>query len=207
MNKYWKLYSERPKLIGFINALFINIVICFIAVCIYSSCILRYTDNTFMMRDGKELKFNKKDLPLDCFYLKDVPKLYVTAYEEMRVKINFEVSVDLFSKCVPWIFNKEPTYAPNGTVLIRMYESDNDFYGAFALVRYLDSGLILSSQIYINKGFKGDLLLKLMLHEMLHSIGLEHDNSRYSIMNATVTDYANEITYQDIISLYKAYSK
>jgi hypothetical protein len=161
-----------------------------------------------MIRDGVELKWKKDVFPLDCFYLQEVPENYVAAYEDVRIKFESEFNLSLFSKCIPWRIKKLPTKPPPQTILLRIHNEEfKDFYGGMTSVRYWEDGIIISAEIFIDIGFEGKMLEKLMFHEMGHALGLEHDNTVYSIMNQKFTDYTNEITFQDVMTLQEEYSK
>lgn len=166
--------------------------------------IVRPGDLSFMERDGHQLKWQKSDLPLSCFYLEETPEAYLSATQRAIATIHSKTGLKLFGPCVTWQI-QPPKYAPDGGMLLSLREESDTPHGAETNHRYEKAtGRIRSAWVRFDKDLK-ELAYKVALHELGHVLGLDHDRERSSIMYPTGIDRPNDLSSRDVKFLQEAY--
>jgi hypothetical protein len=166
---------------------------------------VRPGDLTFLERDGRELRWDRRDVPVDCFYLPSLPEPYTTAYGAARRTLARVVGGDLLAPCVPWRLESAPSRAPDGSVLLRP-RNGGDSHGAETRHRFdRRTGRIVSAVVAFDLDLPVELLERVALHEAGHVLGLDHDRGESSVMFPSARGRAKELTDRDVEALRRAY--
>lgn len=198
---FWNFVKRAPWTsaivgVGFLLAL----------VGVIYAIIVRPGDLSFMERDGYQLKWDRGDLPVSCIHLEEVPEDYLRAYNSARTELREKLGSEIVAPCVLWRLQEPPKRAPDGSILLHLRDGEGDAHGAATRHRYdKRDGRILSADVAVDRGFSGEVLRKVVLHELGHVLGLEHDRERSSIMYPTGIDRPNKLSSRDVKSLKAAY--
>lgn len=143
----------------------------------------RWVDRGFMERDGHKLKWLVSDLPLVVIQHPALSLFWAKAYIAAVRRISeatgrhfFMLSLFQIDKSYDW--GRSP---PAGHVTLRLSD-DEDGHTKHKYER--DTGRILSAEVSVPEDAK--YMVSLMLHELCHALGLDHDESTSSIMYPTL---------------------
>ena len=153
----------------------------------------------FITKDKIELKWNRKDLPIACFYENidlDLLKAYNYAYSLVNNSLGFKA----YLRCHKNI--EKNSYLP---LLLESMNSP-DSKGLTQILSYRDSGRIRSIKISTNKITDRDILRKVLVHELLHGLWLD-DNMDDNIMYPYLNHKRIEIPKETIDLLRKTYKE
>lgn len=167
--------------------------------------VTRPGDLTFMQREGHELRWERSDLPVDCFYLPAVTDAYLAAYGRERASLREAAGGELLGPCVPWRLDP-PEHAPDGSLLLRLRPEEGTAHGAETRHRFdKRSGRILSADVALDRGLPADLLDRVVLHELGHVLGLDHDRESSSVMFEVASGRPKALSGRDVDALVDAY--
>lgn len=212
MTRLWDWIRSAPWTFGIGAVIFLAAV----AGVVYA-VIARPGDLTFLEVDGRQLRWDRTDLPLTCFHARNLPAEHLAAWEAARAEVRSGVGGDLVSKCLPWELADLPRRGPDGGVLLRL-RTDEDKCGEAEVCvdagerggttvhwRNLETGRLRAAAVLLDVDLRGDELRRAVLHELGHVLGLAHDRERSSIMFPTLTDRAADLSGRDLGALRDAY--
>lgn len=168
-------------------------------------------DEGLMVRNGHELKWDRADFPVGCFYQSGYPADYANSYETARQRLNKAAGKTILGICTRWQLKKEIKEAPSGSILLRIrpVEERPDGYerhGATTEHRYnKENGRILAATVSVDDGLSGQLLYEVTLHELGHVLGLDHDRNKSSFMYPIALDRSGDLSKKDIDLLKEIY--
>jgi Matrixin len=163
-------------------------------------------DLKFMEREGRELRWDRADVPVDCFHLSELPDAYAAAYAAARRTLAGAAGGALLGPCVPWRLEAPPSRAPDGSVLLRLRDSSGTAHGAETRHRFdRRTGRILSATVALDRGLPADLLDRVVLHELGHVLGLAHDREESSVMFPAARGRPKALSTRDAAALRAAY--
>lgn len=179
-------------------------------------------DEGLLLRDGHELKWQRSDLPIACVY---DPKLDedIPLYETARKEINERIGVCVLGPCLPWnLLEAMPEHvfgsitlhagAPHFTkhkdvTSLTSTETPFDTHvGGTTELRWdKGSGHIVSAAIYMQQTIPDGLVYKAWLHEVLHSLGCDHDRLKSSVMHPILSSRPSKLSEKDVELLRRTY--
>lgn len=198
---FWNFVKAYPWTFGVGGAILLTAL-----VGVIYAAIVRPGDLGFMVRDGHELKWNRGDIPVPCFYAKDFPEEYLVAFERGRKRACDLLGFQIVSSCVPWSLNEALEEVPAGIVYLGFKNTFESV--SVAQTRHLydkRSGRILSAEVIFADEIDLTYLYVVALHELGHVIGLDHDRERYSVMYPVVVDRSTYFTSKDVDRLKEVY--
>lgn len=184
----------------------------------------RQGDEGLMKESGKELHWSKTDFPLTCNYDPDsVSDNHLALYNKCRSEINTRTKLNLLGPCVPWMLKttmptfvdggltlrvKKPEAAPAapGTTTVDVEDPFSASPGGVTLYRYEPaSGLLKGTAVFVDPSAPKDLLERIWLHEVGHSLGLGHDRLEDSIMYPAASGRSKTLSEKDVKLLETTY--
>ena len=179
----------------------------------------RAGDDGLMKQGSVTLHWDKMDFPLYCFKHSSVTEPYEQLYNEVISHINTSVTRPLLTQCTPWVIDKPfPIKPTQGTIIFRVgleddasedgvsySEPDDITHGRTSLYFMKDTGSMIGAIVRINSDEAIENRFKILLHEMLHALGLGHDRTKDSVMYPGLQDRPQKLTEKDIDVLKDTY--
>jgi len=167
--------------------------------------VVRPGDVSFMQRDGHELQWDKVDMPIACYFEADLPALHRQTTLRVIASLNNAVGPKLFGPCFDWQIGV-PLKTPDGSVWLKIRTERKEHAGATTTHRYdKRTGRILSAQVALDSQLNAEDLEKVMLHELGHVLGLDHDREKGSIMYESLTRRSSQLSSRDLKALKETY--
>lgn len=164
--------------------------------------VLTQYDRGLMMRDGKVLSWQRKDLPLRVQYEVGVPPFYLADINATVNKINSIVRKNVFDLQVT-SFEQITSLGPTHILVVM---TDPPAAGGEADIRYdVRDGRLMAVVIKLRPDLTGQTRLTAIEHEFGHALGLDHDDRTDSIMHPEVSQRAQAFTKKDQKLLRKLY--
>jgi len=173
--------------------------------------VTRHGDTGFMKTGGNEIGWQTSMVPIICFH--DLEKdqtrdgrLWIGLYDAARKELAIAVGRELFEPCLPWQLDDMPTYAVSGQLLLTVSPSDNDDHGGgTTTLKLSDSGRILGAAVRFSPRTDPALRYRVMIHELCHVLGLDHDRLQDSIMFKSAMARPGRLSRTDIAHLKRRY--
>jgi hypothetical protein len=180
----------------------IAIAILFGAVFLVIYGVVTQYDRGLMKRDGKLLKWERKDLPLRVQYDSQVPPSYLADLSATILKINAIVRKAVFHPQLT-SFDQVTTLGPTHILVVL---SSPHASGGEADIRYdVRNGRLMAVTVKLRPDMTGQTRLTAIEHEMGHALGLDHDDKTMSVMHPKVSERAQAFTKKDQELLRKLY--
>jgi len=168
---------------------------------------VRPGDLGFLERDGAELRWDRADVPVPCFYAPEVPEEFLQVYDRVREETTLPGGA-LLSPCMPWRLETRPESPRTGFLYLRTLPPSSWPYGASEGVTEhaydKRTGQILGATVSVRADLVTDFRLPVLRHELGHSLGLAHDRERSSVMHENVS-WRGGFGDRDLEALRKAY--
>jgi len=159
-------------------------------------------DNGFL----EGLYLDKTMTPVLCFYDKSIKHKHLKAYNLAAERFN--QIVPLFLKCQPWLLRTPPPEAPVNFLVfrIRKLSEEKIKVAASTILYWGDKQNITGAVVYVSRFAKDEDLYHIILHELGHVIGLDHDRIKTSFMYKDTTGQTL-ITKKDQKRIKEKYGK
>jgi len=193
------MYNWRNILTFVVAGLIALVVI----ISLFYGIIKRPGDLGFRVKDGHELKWRKDKLPIICIY-RNIDEKLLAAYNHAVFEIlNPTLRFSTYMECIKW---KLPVPPPKKDLLLLEYRETGKPGGDTTILYNKKNGEIYGLHIRIEKNVEHKMLLRIMTHELLHGLGLEHDREK-TIMFRKPKPWEMEINIsrRDIKLLQKTY--
>jgi len=158
----------------------------------------RWRDNGFMRTAEGQLIHWRPSESLTIWYRSDLSAEYVRALGAATRLLNGIVGRDLFSEIVPapktFRFDMNPP-AGAGMIAICDDNGDDPTHGSTELAD--DAGVIQWAKMTLPENARSDQIPGIVLHELCHALGLDHDESVQSIMYYRLQDRPQELSQAD----------
>jgi len=210
----WQFLKRSP-----VTSAIVGTVLLIALTAILYAIITRAGDDGFKRIDGKMLHWDRRDLPLVCFYPDGTPETLIEFYGVAAHTINDAVGETLLRPCSPWMLANKPmpkvptqglVYLQQGVGEVETesttFEDENDPETGGRTLLYYDirTGLLRSAIVQIGSNLQGKDAA-VFLHELGHVLGLEHDRTKDSIMYENVSGRPGGLTQKDAKLLKGAY--
>lgn len=150
---------------------------------------------------GNKLKWDRRSFPLSIWLHNDIPSVYRNAYVLNRAFINAHApTIDLFDAGTDAPEGFKFEHLLNGHVGIVMsdaVQTDNPDHGSTTLVIDKQTGQITSALIALPPN-RDALASPIMLHELMHALGFDHDEQTGSLMHPRLQLRPQKITKSDL---------
>ncbi len=153
-----------------------------------------WEDRGLMLRDGVRLRWDSARLPLYVL-IEDVPDEVRVAVLHAITDVAVEVGRTIFAPIVP---ESDP---PPADVVVRVGGVDA---GGTANLTILEDRITFV-EVTIANDLELALLPRAVLHELLHALGLDHDESRSSVMHPELSARPSRLTESDVALLRRIY--
>jgi hypothetical protein len=176
-------------------------------------------DEGFLKVNGKELKWDKMDLPVQCLFDPDrFGQKQIDMYNQARDLINSRVGT-IIGICIPWSLSTPfPSKPVRDTILLHVGEAEPKVDegtsvetpwsvhpgGQTQIWTYPKKTNIYGVKVFISKAYEDNL--SVWVHELGHVLGLGHDRLRSSIMWPKIQDRPGKLSGKDVALLKKAYN-
>lgn len=172
--------------------------------------VLRKKDDPGFMTSatGHPLSWPIFMLPTATFFDKEFPEEYITAYRLVANELNEIIGRKVFDFGAPWIRKTKIINnvldLPTGSVYLAL--SYDGTAGGSNQYRYGSSGDLQACIIRVTREYSGDLLKTILMHELGHALGLDHDPEiQASIMYPTTKGRTKSLTDKDVNRLRTTY--
>lgn len=156
-----------------------------------------WIDRGLMLRDGVRLRWPPHRIPL-IVRVEDVP-------DEVRGAVEGAISeiVSAVGREIMRSYDPSPilslAVAPDVSVFVGGVDA-----GGTADLTILENRIV-AVEITISNTLELALLPRAVLHELLHALGLDHDESRSSVMHPELSTRPSRLTFSDVALLRRIY--
>ena len=199
----WTFMKSAPWTFGIGAVIFVVAIVGVIVGVITKG---RWIDRGLMKtKDGKPIKWPLEVLPLGVWLAHDLHPDYAALWPPLRDYLNKLVGRDMFDLGTQAPPELDLDRLPSGTGMIAIRD-DNGMEPdkGSTVFKYDVNGALLSAVITIPEA-RPESAKKILLHELLHALGLDHDESVSSIMNPTLQARPQEMSDADRNLLKKVY--
>lgn len=162
----------------------------------------RWTDRGLIKnkKDGETIQWENRFFPLAVSFDRSCSQELIDLYRSCQSLYNSYVGRTLFDYGQPWVINSGFNDPP-GNVLLKQTA---DVAGGKTSLTLADDN-ILSATISINPRYANNK--QVLLHELGHTLGLDHDEHISSIMYPKIQYRPQELSENDRLLLKRTYGK
>lgn len=151
-------------------------------------------------KSGKPFKWDRDNFPLAVWLHNKLPNVYIEAFKAARLYINRYAGAELFDLGTELPGNFQINRLAEGHTVIAVSDyvnSSNPDHGVTSLTVISTTGEIKKAIVTLPPD-RNALAKPIVLHELMHVLGFDHDESVISLLHPQLQKRPQQITDEDL---------